>query len=343
MARSLIRENQAEDVDFISNTEHNDPLEIPHTFLMCVDTPATYSGSKNKILSVSDDEVGISFVVNTHTEADILDLDKYTKTEVDNKLLTLSGSIVLDHGNLTGLADDDHPQYHDDMRGDARYYTEIELNNGQLDTVYYTETEIDSKLTMISGAIIKDHGGLTGLADDDHPQYHDDMRGDARYYTEIELNNGQLDTRYYTEAEINARMATISGAIGVVGSTYTSSEEETSISAVTTPVQKLRLTTPNLTSSGTNRVQYYCEAACRSNGKDVIVRIQVDDTYTIMESIGKTAAYDIGWDVMGGFYTGTFSAGVHTIDLDFYSSTSGPHTLVIRRARLEFWRVQLWQ
>lgn len=26
-----------------------------------------------------------------------------------------------------------------------------------------------------------DHGALTGLADDDHPQYHDDARGDARY------------------------------------------------------------------------------------------------------------------------------------------------------------------
>jgi hypothetical protein len=26
-----------------------------------------------------------------------------------------------------------------------------------------------------------DHGALTGLADDDHPQYHNDARGDARY------------------------------------------------------------------------------------------------------------------------------------------------------------------
>ena len=26
-----------------------------------------------------------------------------------------------------------------------------------------------------------DHGGLTGLGDDDHTQYHNDTRGDARY------------------------------------------------------------------------------------------------------------------------------------------------------------------
>ena len=31
------------------------------------------------------------------------------------------GSGVTDHGALTGLADDDHTQYHDDTRGDARY------------------------------------------------------------------------------------------------------------------------------------------------------------------------------------------------------------------------------
>jgi len=31
-----------------------------------------------------------------------------------------------------------------------------------------------------------DHGGLTGLGDDDHLQYHTDARGDARYYTKSE-------------------------------------------------------------------------------------------------------------------------------------------------------------
>lgn len=32
------------------------------------------------------------------------------------------------------------------------------------------------------GGGITDHGGLSGLADDDHPQYHNDTRGDVRYY-----------------------------------------------------------------------------------------------------------------------------------------------------------------
>lgn len=30
-------------------------------------------------------------------------------------------SLGIDHGSMTGLADDDHPQYHTDARGDARY------------------------------------------------------------------------------------------------------------------------------------------------------------------------------------------------------------------------------
>jgi len=59
-----------------------------------------------------------------------------------------------DHGNLSGLADDDHSQYHNDTRGDARYLQSVPQ---------------------------QDHGGLSGLADDDHSQYHNDSRGDARY------------------------------------------------------------------------------------------------------------------------------------------------------------------
>jgi hypothetical protein len=37
-------------------------------------------------------------------------------------------SVVTDHGALTGLSDDDHPQYHNDARGDARYYTKTQVD-----------------------------------------------------------------------------------------------------------------------------------------------------------------------------------------------------------------------
>lgn len=49
---------------------------------------------------------------------------------------------------------------------------------------------------------IDDHGNLTGLGDDDHTQYHNNTRGDVRYYTKSELmTTGILDARYYTEDE----------------------------------------------------------------------------------------------------------------------------------------------
>ena len=35
--------------------------------------------------------------------------------------------------------------------------------------------------TAIIATVVTDHGALTGLADDDHPQYHNDARGDLRY------------------------------------------------------------------------------------------------------------------------------------------------------------------
>ncbi len=65
------------------------------------------------------------------------------------------GGGVTDHGLLTGLADDDHTQYHNDARGDARY----PLLGHDHDTDYSP---------LGHG---HDHGDLAGLADDDHPQY----------------------------------------------------------------------------------------------------------------------------------------------------------------------------
>lgn len=58
------------------------------------------------------------------------------------------GGGVTDHGALTGLADDDHPQYHNDARGDARYQP------------------LDSDLTAIAALSTTSFGrGLLALAD----------------------------------------------------------------------------------------------------------------------------------------------------------------------------------
>ena len=48
-------------------------------------------------------------------------------------------------------------------------------NDANLKTFGYVVSKVGS------GGGAEDHGALTGLSDDDHPQYHNDARGDARY------------------------------------------------------------------------------------------------------------------------------------------------------------------
>jgi len=110
-----------------------------------------------------------------------------------------------DHGNLLGLGDDDHTQYHNDTRGDARYFQQsehINVSAGAGDAGKPVKLDADGNVdaTMVNDADI-DHGSVGGLADDDHSQYHNDTRGDARYYTETELDAGQLDNQYFQESE----------------------------------------------------------------------------------------------------------------------------------------------
>ena len=62
MARSLIRGGQVVDEDFVSHDEHGDPVEVPHTFLMNIDTPTTYSGHVGELVSVRSDASGVEFI-----------------------------------------------------------------------------------------------------------------------------------------------------------------------------------------------------------------------------------------------------------------------------------------
>ena len=88
------------------------PVQIkgqPHGFIL-VEAGATAGGGGD--LSTLND-VDISGLADGF----ILKWDAGT-----SKWITVAGSGgVTDHGALTGLFDDDHPQYHNNARGDARY------------------------------------------------------------------------------------------------------------------------------------------------------------------------------------------------------------------------------
>jgi hypothetical protein len=82
----------------------------------------------------------------------------------------------IDHGGISGLADDDHTQYakSDGSRGNfasaaqgtkadtAVQPATLSAHTGDA-TIHFTEASID-------------HGSIAGLADDDHSQYHNDSR-----------------------------------------------------------------------------------------------------------------------------------------------------------------------
>lgn len=90
----------------------------------------------------------------------------YTKSTTSLQLydgtnwVSLSTAFPTDHGTLTGLGDDDHSQYHNDARGDARYYTQSQVDTSLSN--YYTQSQAD---TLLSGKLSLSGGTLTGNLD----------------------------------------------------------------------------------------------------------------------------------------------------------------------------------
>lgn len=81
-----------------------------------------------------------------------LDVDKRVKAAQDDAASALAQIAALspDHGSLLGLGDDDHTQYHNDARGDARY---LQLSGGTV-TGQTTFSATDGvKLTGPSGGV----------------------------------------------------------------------------------------------------------------------------------------------------------------------------------------------
>jgi hypothetical protein len=102
------------------------------------------------------------------------------------------GGGTSDHGALTGLADDDHTQYHNDTRGDARYYTKSQVDTslgGKANTSHThaiadttgLQTALDGKAATSHNHTIADvtnlQTTLDGKADDIHSHIVADVTG----------------------------------------------------------------------------------------------------------------------------------------------------------------------
>jgi len=94
-----------------------------------------------------------------------VNVDGTTITIVGDTLQANAGSI--DHGSLNGLGDDDHTQY--SLVDGTRAFTGTVSGVDPTETDHLTTKGYVDTAVGVSGAI--DHGNLTGLSDDDHPQY----------------------------------------------------------------------------------------------------------------------------------------------------------------------------
>lgn len=59
---------------------------------------------------------------------DLRDAQAYINRLASQIATATATTVITDHGELDGLGDDDHPQYLTSARGDARYYTEAEID-----------------------------------------------------------------------------------------------------------------------------------------------------------------------------------------------------------------------
>lgn len=101
-----------------------------------------------------------------------------------------------------------------------------------------------------------DHGTLTGLSDDDHTQYHNDSRGDARYYTKSQVDtslSGKADTSHtHSIANVTGLQTALdgkqaSGSYAASSHTHTASEVTDFSEAVDDRVSALLVAGTNIT------------------------------------------------------------------------------------------------
>jgi hypothetical protein len=203
---------------------------------------------------------------------------------------------------------------------------------------------VDFRTANIAGgsASTSDHGNLSGLLDDDHPQY---MPVDAsRAFTQpVSGQDPILDNHLATKIYVDTEVASVSAGGGEDNDYENGTSESQSSTTSTTFQQKVRLTTTSL-SAGNYMLMWYAEGRNVDVADAIEMRIQEDDTsthgqvrfYSGDAGFGGTNWLDDYQPFSGHIVLANFS-GSHDFDIDYRSISGG--TAEIRRARITIWRI----
>jgi len=186
--------DSSEQSNFTAQDARNKALEIEGALFNGGDITSNFITSE-KIVDGSILDADIN--ANANIQGSKLANDSVTLDKLGSG--TLPSDISVDANNIPTSTFDGRYYTETELDGgqlDNRYYTETELDAGQLDNRYYTETELDAgqlDTRYFTETELTSGGAL-----------------DSRYYTETELDAGALDSRYLSEAQADARYFNIS-------------------------------------------------------------------------------------------------------------------------------------
>lgn len=151
----------------------------------------------------------------------------------------------------------------------------------------------------------------------------------------IPVAGGPFDTVNFEGAAVTDEGGGTAKIENVFGSQNQDAEDETTSSTTSSTYQnKLNLTTGVLP-AGRYRIGWYCEGAQSTTSDRFQMRVQIDDSDTLGQTMEETADTD-DWMPHGGYAYRNLSGSI-SIDMDWREQAGG--TASIRRARLEIWRV----
>jgi len=195
--------NLTTDINHNSLTNYDSDKHIDHTLVSVLPSGILSGGgtiNNNITISLVESDIDHNNITNTHNLT--TDIDHTTITNIgSNSHLDIDSHIddttihypsgTIDHNSITNTHNLTTDIDHNSITNTHNLTTDIDhttIQNIGTNSHTVIDSHIDDTTIHYPSGVI-DHGALADLNADDHIQYHNDARGDDRYYTESESDS----------------------------------------------------------------------------------------------------------------------------------------------------------